>query len=70
MKKILLKIQGMHCSACAMDIDGELEDNGAEESKTSYAKSVTEVKFNPSKISESKILQIIKNLGYTSVIVS
>lgn len=58
------KIAGMHCSSCAMDIDGELEDNGVEESKTSYIKSVTEVKYDPNIIDEKKILSIINKLDY------
>ena len=32
-------IKGMYCSACAMNIDGELEDTeGVEESNTNYVK--------------------------------
>lgn len=65
MKNMKLNIKGMHCASCAMDIDGELEDNGVEESKTSYAKSVTEIKFDPGKISEEKITEIINKLGYS-----
>lgn len=58
------KIEGMHCSSCAMDIDGELEDNGVDESRTSYAKAITEIKFDPNKIQESKILKLINSIGY------
>lgn len=62
------KITGMHCTSCAMNIDGELEDTGGvEESKTSYAKQETEVVFDESRISEKKIQDIIKKVGYTAV---
>lgn len=64
MTKIKLKIEGMHCSSCAMDIDGELEDCGVEESRTSYAKSVTEVKFDPEEIKENEIIKTIERIGY------
>lgn len=64
------KISGMHCSSCAMDIDGELEDNGVEESRTSYAKSTTEVKFDPEKISEKDVLRIIKKTGYSASLIN
>ncbi len=38
-KKVIFKIQGMHCTSCAMNIDGELEDTeGIKEAKTNYAK--------------------------------
>jgi len=68
MKNLKLKLQGMHCSSCAMDIDGELEDNGVQESRTSYAKSTTDIKFDPEKISEDEIIQIIKRIGYSAVL--
>ena len=42
MKKLVLKIKGMHCTSCAMNIDGELEDTkGVKEANTSYAKQKT-----------------------------
>lgn len=66
MKNLKLKIKGMHCSSCAIDIDGQLEDNGVEEARTSYAKSITEVKFDPVKISEKKIVEIINGIGYSA----
>lgn len=58
----------MHCTSCSINIDGELEDtDGVIEAKTSYAKQQTEVVFNPEKISEKKIIEIIKNAGYIAV---
>lgn len=68
MIKKVFKIDHMHCSSCAMDIDGELEDNGASQSYTSYAKSITEVVFDPQKISEKQIIEKIESLGYTASI--
>jgi Cu+-exporting ATPase len=65
MTKKLFKITGMHCTSCAMNIDGELEDtDGIKESNTNYAKSQTEVKFDPEKISDKSITEIIKKIGY------
>ncbi len=63
-KTIKLKIEGMHCTSCAMNIDGELEDLGVKEAKTNYAKSETEVTFDESKVSEENILISIEKLGY------
>lgn len=63
-----LKINGMHCGSCAMNIDGELEDMGVKEAKTSYAKSETEVVFDEEKISPQSIIEVIKKLGYTAEI--
>ena len=67
MKKVVFKIIGMHCTACAMNIDGELEDTGkVKSSKTNYAKAHTEVEFDPKDISEKEIVEIIKKTGYTA----
>ena len=63
--KKIFKITGMHCTSCAMNIDGELEDTGKiKDVKTNYAKAVTEIEFNPDEISEVEIIQIIKKTGY------
>ena len=65
MKKVKLKIDGMHCGSCAMSIDMDLEDlNGVIEAKTNYAKQVSEVEFDDNKIPADKILEQIKITGY------
>lgn len=67
MKKQKFNIEGMHCSSCAMNIDGELEDlKGVAESRTSYAKMVTEVSYDDSVVTEAEILQTISKIGYTA----
>ncbi len=67
-KKIQLKINGMHCTSCAMNIDGDLEDTaGVKESNTNYAKALTQVTFDSDKISEEEIIKIIKNTGYDAL---
>lgn len=67
MNKIILKITGMHCTSCAFNIDGELEDtDGVKEAKTNYAKQVTEITFDPEKVSVEKMQEIISSLGYTA----
>lgn len=63
MRKIKLKIEGMHCTSCAMNIDGELEDaKGVLEAKTSYARQVTDVSFDSEKISIDQIISKIKRI--------
>lgn len=63
MQTIKLNIFGMHCTSCAMNIDGELEDTeGVKESKTNYAKQVTEVTFDPEIVSVDKMISIIRTL--------
>lgn len=68
MKKVILKIEGMHCVSCAINIDFVLEDLGVKSSKTNYAKSQTEVEFDPEKISLQKIVKAIKSIGYEAKI--
>lgn len=63
MKKIKLKIDGMHCTSCAMNIDFDLEDLGVN-AKTNYAKQESEVEFDEQKISLKQILEQIKKTGY------
>ena len=67
MSKIIkrkLKIEGMHCSSCAISIDFDLEDLGVKNVKTSYAKQETEVEFDEEKIKPQKIINQIKKTGY------
>lgn len=69
MTRLKLKIDGMHCTSCAMNIDGELEDSeGVRESNTNYAKQITEVEFDESKIKVEKVIEIIKSVGYTATV--
>lgn len=59
------KINGMHCTSCAMNIDGELEDSdGVLEASTNYARQETEVKFDDAKISLSELRRVIEKTGY------
>lgn len=67
MIKKKFKILDMHCSSCALTIDMDLEDlDGVKKAQTSYAKSETEVEFDPEKISDELILETIKKSGYNA----
>jgi copper chaperone CopZ len=67
MIKQKFNIIGMHCTACAMNIDGELEDtNGVKCASTNYAKQFTEVEYDESAVSDKDITKIISTLGYTA----
>jgi len=60
-----LKIEGMHCSSCAMNIDVEIEETeGVISSDTSYKNSKTTVKFDPKKIDKKKLIEIVERLDY------
>jgi len=61
--KTKLKITGMHCTSCAMNIDGELEDTaGVISAITNYAKQQAEVTYDPDKISVEKLVSIVNKV--------
>lgn len=68
MKKITLKIEGMHCTSCAMNIDGDLEDNvnGVTSANTNYVKQETVVEFDESITNIDQIIKQVSETGYTA----
>lgn len=66
---VRLKIVGMHCTSCALNIDGALEDaEGVIEASTSYAKGETSVKFDPTKITPAEMQKIVRDTGYETTL--
>ncbi len=66
-----IKIEGMHCSSCAMCIDMDLEDlEGIKKAQTSYAKQETDVEYDEEKVELKDIIETVKKSGYnpTSVV--
>lgn len=62
---MVLKIDGMHCVSCSLNIDGELEElDGVNEVETSYAKAVTVVNYDPKRTDLKKVKDVIEKLGY------
>jgi len=65
MEKTVLKLSGLHCTSCAVNIDLTIEDiPGVKNSCTNYAKSESKITFNPSETSLDSIKNAIHNLGY------
>ncbi|MDQ3098136.1 MAG: cation transporter [bacterium] len=63
--KDTLKINGMHCSSCAMLIDGDLEDlDGVISAKTNYHKQETEVEYDEEKLKTEQLISSVKESGY------
>lgn len=64
-KTIKFKISGMHCTACALNIDFDLEDlPGVVKSTTHYAKSETAIEFDPTITSPVELKSQISKTGY------
>jgi copper chaperone CopZ len=67
MKTQKYKINGMHCTSCAMNIDFELEDlQGVHKTQTSYVKQICEIEFDEHHVTEKNILDAIGKVGYSA----
>ncbi len=66
MIKRVFKIKGMHCNSCAQLIELKFKDK-VENIKVSYSKEQAEIEFNPEKISEQEIKEIIETGGYECI---
>lgn len=64
MTKKTFKVDGMHCTSCALMIESDLEDAGVK-ARCNYAKETLEVEFDEKKIGEKKITEIVASSGYT-----
>lgn len=62
---ITLKLSGLDCVACSLNIDESLEEiHGVITSKTSYAKQLSQITYDPKLVSPSKFRDVIQSLGY------
>ena len=61
--KSTLIIKGMHCESCSKIIEMELEGK-VNSSKIDFKSGKAIIDFDENKISEDKIKELIKNLGY------
>ena len=65
MVKKTYRVEGMHCSNCAMNIES-LEDDlpGIKQVSASYQKGQMVVEFDEAKVSEAQILAAVEKRGY------
>jgi len=65
MVKKTYRVEGMHCSNCAMNIEG-IEDDlpGIKQISASYQKGRMVVEFDEATISETQILAAVAKRGY------
>ena len=68
MIKKTFRVSDMHCSNCAMKIEG-LEDDlpGIRSISASYKKGQMVVEFDESRITEALIIAAVKEQGYTAI---
>ena len=67
MVKKIFRISDMHCSNCAMRVEG-IEDDlpGVKKVSASYQKGQMVVEFDETKIGEAEIIAAVKKAGYTA----
>ncbi len=66
MIKKTLKLNGLHCSSCAMLIEGELEDIGVQ-AACSWAKQVVHVEYEEGSLEDRDIKDAVVRAGYSVV---
>ncbi|MCX6791469.1 MAG: cation transporter [Candidatus Gottesmanbacteria bacterium] len=66
MTKKTFKIDGMHCTSCALMIESDFEDAGVT-AVCNYAKQTLTVEFDEKKIAEVKITDVVAKAGYQIV---
>ncbi|PJF30231.1 MAG: hypothetical protein CUN52_04405 [Phototrophicales bacterium] len=65
MTKGQFKIIGMHCTSCAMNIEGELEDlRGIIKATVNFPKQITQVEYDETLVTAQQIISTIEKLGY------
>jgi copper chaperone CopZ len=67
-EQVTLKVKGMHCTSCAMNIDGALEDTkGVFSANTSYAKAQVKIEYDPKKVTKKTLISVVTEQGYDVV---
>jgi copper chaperone CopZ len=69
-KKVFMTIEGMHCTNCAMQLEG-IEDRlaGVERVEASYHKGQMTIVYDEAVIPEEKIRAEVKRLGFEVTVV-
>lgn len=68
MTKTTFRVMNMHCSACAITLEGmEDELDGVERVSASYRKQEMEVEFDETKVTVAQIVVTAKDMGYELV---
>ena len=66
--EITLMLEGLNCAACAWLIEKQLnKQNGIESIEVNYTSLTAKLKWNQEQIALSKILNLIRNIGYIAI---
>lgn len=64
MAKKIYKVEGMHCSSCALSIEMDLEDMGVK-ANCNFIKETLAVEFDEKSLSEEDIKKTLTQAGYS-----
>jgi len=64
MVKTTYKIEGMHCTSCAMLIEGELEDIGVK-ANVNYRTETLDIEYDEHSITEEEVRKAVVKAGYS-----
>ena len=69
-KKIQLKIEGMHCGACATGIELLLSNReGVLKIRVDYDRKIGELEYDEEKVKPEEMIKEISELGYTASVI-
>ena len=65
MRKVILKIEGMHCAGCSNRLEKILnKGDGIERAKVSLEEKSADIKYNEEEVELNTILQEIEDAGF------
>ena len=68
MRSVVLQIRGMHCDGCANSVKALLErEPGVKSAAVAFESGEARVLFDPLKVDEKRLLEVVEQLGYTAV---
>ena len=71
MKKVTLKVGGMHCASCALIIDKSLKKvEGISESNVNFSTSKATITFEENKVREEALISAINKAGYSATLIT
>ena len=69
-ERITLKVEGMHCNGCAMNVQATLEEDtaGVEKAVVDLAKNQVTITYDPDVVSLEIMEEAVKDAGYKLVL--
>ncbi len=68
MKRMNLKVEGITCSGCAVDVATVLKNtDGILDADANYSTGDVNIDFDPKELNEKQVLDLIKKLGLKKI---